>query len=349
MNFSKTIDFLFENACVNIRYLIKRDILKISINTPEMKDMQTEIMQSPVVQKCLAKQHPDGWLGHELHGSDGMDTLMSVLLRSGVEVKSNPVQKAINALTEPDIANQHKNHFAAGNALDADGRGGNKAIIAWILSTTNFPEDKQPLSDEIKLSFDHLCGALAYKNIDDFTKQGSKFKYYKPSVKFPGANHIGILANTLSWQSDENLVTAKAAMKNSYSIMKDIDGYIMFRKPKEFGGSYMGPFNYGWQSLSPIEISDLQRMVHNTKNRFQFGFYIRDLSGHPKWAIQTTQPYEFLAEMLENDTLMDIMTDKALTGFRYLWGIEPNWRNKTAVKCDLIYRVINTCWPILGE
>jgi hypothetical protein len=324
-------------------------MLKIPIDTPEMQSMQSEILQSPVVRKCLSAQHQDGWLGHELHGGDGMDTLMSVLLRSGLETDSAPVQKAVNALITSEIANQHKNHFAAGNALDADGRGGNNSITALILSKTGFPEDKQPLLDEIKLSLEHLYGALEHTSKDDFTKQGAKFRYYKPSVKFPGANHIGILANTRSWQSTENLRTAKMAMTHCYMLTKDVEGYIMFRKPKEFGGSYMGPFNYGWQSLNPIETQDIQRMMNDQRNRFRFGFYIRDLSGHPMWALQTAQPYGLLAEMLENDTLMDNITAKALTGFRYLWGIEPNWRNKTSIKCDLTYRILNTCWSILEE
>jgi hypothetical protein len=347
MNLSKSIDCLFENACVNIRYLLHRDILKTPIDSPEMKNMQADILQSPVVKKVLSLQHPDGWLGNELHGGNGMDSLMSVLLRSGVEENSDPVLKAVNALITPAIANQHKNHFAAGDALDADGRGGNKSITAWILATAGFPEDSSPLSDEITLSLKHLSGALEHRDIKDFTKQGSKFKYYKPSVKFPGANHIGILANTHIWQTDENLITVKKAMTHCYLLMKNVADYIMFRKPKEFGKSYMGPFNYGWQSLNPIEMQDFQKMVNNAKNRFQFGFYIRDLSGHPMWAIQTTQPYEFLADMLEKDTLMDLMTGKALTGFKYLWGIEPNWRSKTSVKCDLIYRILNTCWRVL--
>jgi len=343
--FTKTIDFLMKNACVNIRYLVQRDMMKIPVDTPEMQSMQAELLQSPVVQKCLSAQRTDGWLGHELHGGDGMDSLMGVLLRSGLEAKSVPVQKAVNALVTPEIAGQHKSHFAAGDALDADGRGGNRSITAWILSTTGFPEDKQPLSDEINLALGHLYGSRAYNSIDDFTKQGTKFRYYKPAVMFPGANHIEILRNTHSWQSRENLQTAKKSMENCYAIVKDIEGYIMFRKPKEFGGSYMGPFNYDWQSLNPIETHDLLRMVNNPKNRFQFGFYIRSLGRHPMWAIQTAQPYEFFADMLEKDTLMDNMTDKALSGFKYLWGIEPNWRNKTSVKCDLTYRILDTCWP----
>ena len=345
--FTKTIDFLLANACVNIRYLIQRDMLKISIDTPQMQDMQANILQTPVVLKCLSTQHPDGWLGHELHGGNGMDSLMDVLLRLGVEVSNPHIQNAINALITPEIARQHKNYFHAGDALDADGRGGNKSITALILSTVNFPENRQPLSDEIKLSFDHLSGALEYNSIDDFTEKGTKCRYYKKSVKFPGGNHICILANTHSWQSSENLKTAKAAIKNCYMIMKNVEDSIMFRKPKEFGGSFMGPFNYGWQTLNTLETQDLQRMVNNQKNRFQFGFYIRSLIRHPMWAIQTTQPYEYLAEMIEKDTLIDIMTDKALTGFRCLWGIEHNWRNKISVKCDLIYTVLKACWPVL--
>ena len=160
MAFAKSIYFLLESACVNIRYLLHRDILKTPIDTPEIKNMQAVILHSPVVKKVLSSQHPDGWLGHELHGGDRMDSLMSVLLRSGVEANNDPVLKAVNALVAPEIGNQHKNHFAAGDALDADGRGGNKSITAWILATTGFSEDRQPLFDEITLSFEHLRGAL---------------------------------------------------------------------------------------------------------------------------------------------------------------------------------------------
>lgn len=121
--FEKTIDFLLGNACVSIQYLVHRDMMKVPINDPLMKKMQAEVMQQPAVQKRLESQHPDGWLGHELHGGDGMDSLIGVLLGLGVEPDSLYIKKAINALTTLEIAQQHKNHFAAGEALDADGRG----------------------------------------------------------------------------------------------------------------------------------------------------------------------------------------------------------------------------------
>ena len=60
-NFQKHIDFLLENACPSICYLVNRDMLKIPIDEPIMKDLQSEILHQPNVQKRLAAQHPDGW------------------------------------------------------------------------------------------------------------------------------------------------------------------------------------------------------------------------------------------------------------------------------------------------
>mgnify|MGYP000855191209 FL=1 len=345
--FEKSIDFLLENACVSIKYLVHRDMLKTPIDDPTMQVMQTEVLKQPIVQKILAKQHPDGWIGYELHGNDSIETIMR-LVELGVEPDNEHIEKAINALLTPEIAGQHKNHFAAGYALDADGRGGNKAITAGILAAARVSEDTQPLADEIELSFKHLSGALAHNSIDDFTIQGSKFRYYKLSVKFPGANHIGVLANTVGWRTDENLQTAKAAMTHCYSLMKDFEGYIMFRKPKEYGGNFMGPFNFGWQFLNPVDMAGLQWMIDNP-NRYTFGFWLRSITGHPDWAIQTTQSYELLAELLESDTLMNIMNDKTLQGFRRISGRESNWQNKTAVKCDVVFAVLKACWLVLAK
>lgn len=345
MDLSKSIDFLLENAGVSIRYLVYRDILKTPADDPMMKTMQTEILKQPVVQKILAKQHPDGWIGYELHGIDSIEAVKR-LIDIGVEPDDEHIRRAINALLTPEIAGRHKNHFAAGDALDADGRGGNRAVTAGILAAARVSEETQPLADEIELSFSHLSGALAHKSIGDFTIQGAKFRYYKPGVKFPGANHIGVLACTNGWRTAENLQTAKAAVTHCYLLMKDVESYIMFRKPKEYGGSFMGPFNYDWQSLNPVDMAVLQWIINNP-SRYAFGFWLRNITGTPDWAIQTTKTYELLAELLENDTLMDMMNDKTLQGFRRLCGRESSWRNKTAVKCDVVFAVLNACRPVL--
>ena len=344
--FEKIIDYLLDKACISIKYQVHRDMLKTPFDDPMMRTMRAEILQQPMVEKHLAEQYPDGWIGHGLHGGGAIEGHVTAMLGLGVEADSPCIQNAIRALLTPEISNQHMNYFAGGDALDADGRGGNRSIISWILAVARVSEETPPLPDEIRLSFNHLSGALDHQNVDDFSLKGSKCRYYKPQIKFPGANHINLLAKTRSWQTDESLKTAKSAMTHCYLIMKDLDESITFRKPKEYGGSFVGPFNFNWRALDFIDMPDLCHIVDNPF-KFYFGFWLRTITGLPHWALQTTRSYELLAELLETDALMNIMTDNALQGFRHISGLEPNWRNSTAVKCDVTFAVLRACWPII--
>ncbi len=344
-NFQKQIDFLLDNACVGIRYLVHRDLLKTPTDEPFMKQMYSEILQQSNVQKHFSAQHPDGWLGYELHGGDSMESHISGLLNSGVSVDDPSIQKAIAALTTPEIASQHKNWFHGGDALDAEGRGGNRAIIAGILSWVGYPEDAPILSDEIALSYEHLSAVLQYQSVDDFSIKGKSQRYYKPKARFPAANHIGLLAATQSWRTDETMNTAKVAIAHGYNLMKDFNEYITFRKPAEYGGSFVGPFNYNWQALRPVNEEQLRNILENPYH-FQFGFWLGAVSGVPDWVRQSTETYELLADLLEKDAIFNRIPEKALKAFRQIMGREPNWRKKSAAKCDVTYAVLKACYPV---
>lgn len=345
-DFQKQIDYLLENACASIRYLVYRDMLNTPIDEPLMKELQTEILQQPNVQKHIEAQHEDGWFGHELHGVDGMDCYIGGLINMGVEPDNPHIQKGIKALTTPEIASSHKNWFRGGEALDAEGRGGNRAVIAGILSSAKVSEDVPVLCDEILLSFEHLKAVLQYHSVDDFTVRGKNERYYKPKAKFPGANHIGLLACTQSWRIGENMKIAKSAVRHAYELMKDFDEHITFRKPAEFGGGFVGPFNYDWQALKPISEEQLCHIIENPYH-FQLGFWLGAVSGVPDWVRQSTVTYELLADKLDKDTLFDMIPDKTLKAFRQIMGKEPNWRKKTAAKCDVTFAVLKACMPVL--
>lgn len=340
-DFKKQINFLLEDACVGIRYLIHRDFLGDSADEPFMQDMQAEILMQANVQKHLAAQHPDGWFGRELHGVDGMDCHINALLNSGVEPNNIHIQKAVNALIDPEISAGHKNFFRGGDALDAEGRGGNRAVIAGILSHTKADETIPILKDEISLSFEHLRASLHYSSVDDFTVKGKNERWYKPNAKFPGANHVGLLSATQSWRTEENMQTAKNAAAHAYELMKDFDEFITFKKPKAFGNGFVGPFNYNWQALKPVDSEQLYSIINSSYN-FQFAFWLGAVSGVPDWIRQSTQTYELLADMLVRDTLFDMIPDRALKAFRQVMGIEPVWRGKAA-KCDVTYAVLKAC------
>ncbi len=312
-DFQKQMDFLLENVCAGIRHQVHRDMLGASNQEPFMKKLQEEVLGQPNVQKHLQAQHTDGWFGHELHGNDGMDCHIRGLLNLGVEASQPCIQRAVNALVTPEIAEQHKNWFRGGEALDADGRGGNRAVTAGILSWTGAEEDIPVLQEEIAFSLEHMRAVLQYHSLEDFSvrrnpsRQGKALpsekreRYYKPGARFLGVNHISLLANTQSWRSEENLQMLKSAVRHGYRIMKDCDEYITFRKPKEYGSGFVGPFNFNWQALGALDEEGLGGILESPYP-FQFGFWLRDITGLPEWARQNASAYELLADWLERDS-----------------------------------------------
>ena len=344
-NFQKQVDFLLEYACPSIKYFVHRDMLDTPVDEPFMIALQNEILAQTNTQKHLSAQHPDGWFGHELHGIDGMDCHIGGLLNLGVEASHPAIQKAVTALLTPEIASTHKNWFRGGAALDAEGRGGDRAIVANILAMTNASEDIPIYAEELTLAFEHLAAVLEYNSVDDFSIRGKNERYYKPKVRFPGANHIGILAATQGWRTKENMNTAKAAVKRAYEIMKDIDEYITFKKTAEFGGGFVGPFNYNWQALTPLTGEQIVGIMNSSYN-FQFAFWLGAISSVPDWVKQHNDTYEVLADMLDRGVIFNQIPESALKAFKQVLGKEPNYRKKYAAECDVTYAVLKA---VLGK
>lgn len=341
--FQRQIDFLLENACSSIKYLVYRDLLGELTAQPEMKQLQEQILSQPNVQKHFAAQHEDGWFGHELHGTDGMDGHISGLLRLGVESTHGAIRKALVALTTPEISCAHKNYFRGGDALDAEQRGGNRAVIAGILASVGAGEDTPVYAEQIALAFEHLMAVSAYSSVDDFTVKGKSARYYKPKSRFPGANHIGILEASTSWRTGESMAAAKAAARHAYELMRDFDEPITFKKPREFGSGFVGPFNYNWQALSPLTREEIAAIITGPYN-FGFAFWLGAIGSVPDWVLQHKGTYEVLADMLESGEIFGMMTENALRAFRKVSGREPTYRKKHAAECDITFAVLSAVW-----
>lgn len=341
--FRQQIEFLLAYACPGIRYLVHRDLLGTPSDEPFMASLREEILLQSNTQKILAAQHPDGWFGHELHGIDGMDCLIGGLLNLGVEADHPAIHSDVNALLTPGISSAHKNWFRGGAALDAEGRGGNRAVRANILAMTKSPENIPVYAAELALAFEHLSSVLNYSSIDDFTVRGKSGRYYKTHARFPGANHLGILAAAQGWRTEETMRTAKSAVTRAYEIMKDTDEFITFRKPQEFGGGFVGPFNYNWQALSPLSEEQILGIM-NSSYSFGFAFWLSSVSSVPDWVRQHNGSYDALASLLEKNKIPANLSEKALGAFRKVSGREPNYRKKHAAECDVLFAVLNAVW-----
>lgn len=344
--FDNEIDFLLENACYSIQYLVRRDFLNTPVDAPEMEALQEKVLKQTNVQKKLAAQHEDGWLGHGLHGIDSMDCLLRGILDAGVEKENPAVQKAVHALITPDIADnspKHKNSFLGGAALDAGGRGGNKAVAAQILTWVHYPEEHPLIKEQIEISLDHLLAVPVYRSIDDFSIQGKNERWYKPNARFPGANHIEMLGATESWRTAENLEYVKKAAKHGYELMRDVEKYITFKKPKEFGSGFVGPFNYNWQALTPLTEEGLLSIINN-QYPYLFAFWLRSVTSIPDFMPRPTGTYETLAEVLKRGDVENLLPEKAYHAFRSVLGREPSLRKRNAKKCDITYALLRACY-----
>lgn len=76
------VEYLIENGGCSIKYRTMRDILGYDINSDTMLSLQNKILNKHWVKKLFANQHPDGWIGKELHGGrgDGLDASVLYLL-----------------------------------------------------------------------------------------------------------------------------------------------------------------------------------------------------------------------------------------------------------------------------
>lgn len=340
--FDNEIDFLLEEACDSIRYLVLRDFLGMPIDSGEMMALEEKMLMQPNVKKILDAQHDDGWLGHELHGNDGMDHLIGGLLGAGVEKEHPSIQKAIHALTTPQIASQHKNWFRGGEALDSGGRGGNRAVTAQILMQVRYPEDSPLIKEQVMLSLEHMEAVLSYHSIDDFSVKAKEKRFYKPNARFPGANHIAALAMTQSWRTDEKVKMVRSAAAHGYELMRGVDEYITFKKPAEFGGGFVGPFNYNWQALTTVTEKQLFDII-NGPYHFGFPFFLGSVTGVPDFMPRPTGTYELLADMLRRGNIDAMIPDQTYRAFRKVMGREPSLRRKRAKKCDLTYAFLRAC------
>ncbi|MBQ9794556.1 MAG: hypothetical protein IKK06_05980 [Clostridia bacterium] len=347
MKFEKHVDFLLKNACTSIKFLVHRDLLHTSRDEPFMQEMRKEILLQENVRKHLNAQFLDGWFGTELHGGEySMERSIGTLLDAGIEKEHPAIQQGIHALLTPSIASNHKNWFHGGDGLDAEGRGGNNAIVAQILSWVGYDESYPLLAEQIALSWEHLSAVPRYTSVEDFTKKGKNQRYYKPNARFPGANHISLLNATQSWRTEERMVLAKEAAGHAYELMKDVDEFITFKKPAAYGGSFVGPFNYNWKGLKPVDEAGLYEIINHPYN-FEFAFWLGFVAGVPDWVRQDENTYYVLADFLERADKVDVIPERVFSAFRRVMGKEPNYRKRTAAQCDLTYALLRAVWNVV--
>ena len=104
-------------------------------------------------------------------------------------------------------------------------------------------------------------------------------------------------------------------------------------------GHFVGPFNYNWNSVHhKISMQDFDSCP------IEFAWFMKGLStvSHSKAIFNDGNPYftESLEKMIASENFVESVTDEQLRLFKKYAAIEPSWRKKESIACDLYFPIL---------
>ncbi len=324
------IDFLMNNACPSIRFRVLKEILNMSFDSDEMVYFQGQILQDEAVKAILDKQQPNGWIGREFHGDDGVETYIRLLHEKGVNTENKAFLKALNSIRGEDTSFADS-FLRVGRILDEKCLGGSYLLRAVLFAYVGM-ENEGFVQEQIQNSLSAFRSVL---NICSFDEIADKYKdklVFKPGVRFPCIYDLRLLAFTHTWRTDETLSMVSASI-NRLVELSPIP-YIHVKEKSQLiapAAVFMNDFK--------IELDEL-----NDKSWFVW-LHLAELISRlgvikslPHWSDQV----DTLADMLERDNGKFI---KPLKHYYFTkWSpytglaLENSWRNPSNRICDLTFR-----------
>ncbi|MGN1409262.1 MAG: hypothetical protein ACI4XJ_03705 [Eubacteriales bacterium] len=119
--------------------------------------------------------------------------------------------------------------------------------------------------------------------------------------------------------------------------MKDYNGGCIFVNCRYL----VGPFNYNWKMNTngrKISVTDFADCPIN------FAWFMKGLSTeqtrYPLFENDNPHMVESLLEWISDENLPDSISAEQLRMFKNYASIEPSWRKKESVKCDLLFPLV---------
>lgn len=198
-----TINLLLQIACPSIQYRIRKEILNESIQSSIMQNLQSQILDDPLVRQMFSWQQSDGWIGKDFHGENSLETGIRILREKGVE-RSNPnLSKALKILMKDD-ERLNRGIGKAGIALDEHSLGGTQLIRAVVLAYAGM-ENLDIVQNQIEKALQSFQTPASIQTIEDVTTTYKEKLVYQPGIVWPSIYHLRLLAFTHSWRTKENI------------------------------------------------------------------------------------------------------------------------------------------------
>ena len=343
MHIEQIVDRLLESGDASIQYRIKREILGISPDTSTMHALQAQIARKRKVVEVVSwpkeAQGGEGWIGTELHGVTGFDCGTLILVERGLGKRHPYLSQAKDALIRRgDDYKDVPPGYSVLYAIDRAGRGGLRTMRAWLLGLLG-AEQETIVAEETAAALVHFRGLLQLESWDDISTPytGSNQRYadcriYKPQAKFPGGWHLPLLAATKQWRSEEALTLLADAFNHAVDLFPI--PLLILKK----GAHYVGPGNLPWQCLhwdDIHQISEQQDFATWLGLVTQLG-QIGVVPKVPLFQKQAQQLYKLIKDE------QWIASFKPSYVFKYMFGLEEDWRSRRRRENDIYFRFLIT-------
>jgi hypothetical protein len=220
MTKQELINFVLEYGSATHKYITRRDVLGEAKDTPEMKELQAEILVKKHIQKKLKLQNSDGWFGSELHGGNGIDGIVSYLIESGVEPDQPFMRKAKEALLKnlnPDVR-QDKLRYPVNRSWPFS-----KTMVLGLLHVKGeapAPETVE-VYDRIIAMFEDVLNVRALDEVSR-TSKSKKYQGCRLGLKnklFPWPSEFILLSCCDVWKNEKTLKIIEDGLNHVASFM----------------------------------------------------------------------------------------------------------------------------------
>jgi len=352
----KLIDFLLENGNPSIVMRIKKEVFN-SLSTADEAYCLRRIIPEKNVQSVLNSQKADGWFGNSFHGQspksgagmyDNMEVGLRYLSEKGFSLSN---QCAADTANDSGYIARSVNSFLTKKPFDSA-----YGVMTPVPPDTDYSytasglylarssviiragyEFRLPQNDFIDLKHDIDFSFQTFLNVLNFTTQDEvidthrKKACFKPDVMWPCLYHLRILAHSRGWRSASNIVLLADSVRHLLSFPQTDEMIYTYKK-----GQFVGPC---------FALINAQRKILEIDDEDRVSFDILELfarCGIVDKVEILQKKCDYLLASIDDDLNFSGDIDKRSFSWSPYFGfaLEENWRSKTSVKCDILFRTL---------
>lgn len=192
-----------EKACPSISYRIRKEIFHEDVLNPNMKMLQSKILEEDEIKRIFSLVKEDGWLGGYFHGVDEPECGIRYLIEKGVEPSHPIIQNALSAIISKGSNFDEGSMYNVGKPLDNLHFGGSKLMKACVFAYTG-NEDNDFVIEQIHESIEVFRFVCCIDKITDIYDVYKDKLVFKKEVMWPSIYHLRLLAYTNLWKTHAN-------------------------------------------------------------------------------------------------------------------------------------------------